>query len=286
MSSTTRYYDGEMFFADNITGVPSLARVFQVRFVAFVICTGGELKLKLNSRNYSIGRYDALFVDAATIVDIVERTPDFSCKIFATTSDVAFTFVNSRLFEAAMAIQSNPVIHLSDEEILLMLKYYELVDYKLLHPDISMSKESIGLIVKAYACDLLTCVDHHLDRREPATLRQGDKLYRRFITMLSTGDSVSRSVQWYADRLCVSPKYLATICRRHANKTPGELIASSLVSRIKQLLLYSDLSIKEISAQMGFNNLSFFGKYVRKHLGLSPNAYRHSSRSAASYNAT
>ena len=46
------------------------------------------------------------------------------------------------------------------------------------------------------------------------------------------------------------------------------------MSRIKQLLLYSDMSIKEVASEMGFENLSFFGKYVKKHLGLSPNHYR------------
>lgn len=277
MTTTTRYYDGELFFADNITSVPTLARVFQVRFVAIVICVDGELKLRLNSQEFSIKRFDALFVDAATIVDIVNRSPDFSCKILATSADTAFSFVDNNFFEAALEIQASPVIHLSDEEISLMLKYYELADYKLLHAEVGMSRESIGLIVKAYACDLLTCAYHHFNHKEAVLLRQGDKLYRRFMTMLARGQSLSRSVQWYADELCVSPKYLTTICRQHAKKTAGELIAMSMVGRIKQMLLYSDLSIKEISSQMGFTNLSFFGKYVKKHLGLSPNAYRNAN---------
>ena len=74
--------------------------------------------------------------------------------------------------------------------------------------------------------------------------------------------------------MCVSPKYLTNVCRKHSDYTASELIALSVVSRIKYLLLYSDLSIKEVANEMGFDNLSFFGKYVKKHLGLSPNHYR------------
>jgi YesN/AraC family two-component response regulator len=85
---------------------------------------------------------------------------------------------------------------------------------------------------------------------------------------------MNRSVKSYADELCVSPKYLTSVCRRHSDCTASELISTSIVSRIKQLLLYSDLSIKEVANEIGFDNLSFFGKYVRKHLGLSPNNYR------------
>ena len=72
----------------------------------------------------------------------------------------------------------------------------------------------------------------------------------------------------------MSPKYLSSICSKIEGKTASELITINTVGRIKQLLLYSPLSIKEISTQMGFDNLSFFGKYVKKHLGLSPNNYR------------
>ena len=269
----TRYYDGELFFADNISSVPSLMRVFQVRFIAFMICVDGELELKLNAKNYTIRRHDALFVEDASVVDLISHSDDFSCKIFASTSDAAFSFINKSLFETAMKIQENPVIHFTPDEISLMLKYYELVDYKLDHPD-TCNKDAIRLIVRAYAYDLLSCVSRHLDVDDDSMLRQGDKLYRRFLIMINDERNLSRSVKWYADELCVSPKYLTAICRQRCNKTAGELIAVSMVGRIKQLLLYSDLSIKEISARLKFTNLSFFGKYVKKHLGQSPNTYR------------
>ncbi len=105
-------------------------------------------------------------------------------------------------------------------------------------------------------------------------LRQGDRIFRRFMLLLADNTNVNRSVKSYANDLCVSPKYLTSVCRKHSEYTASELIAASVISRIKQLLLYSDLSIKEVSKEMGFENLSFFGKYVKKHLGLSPNNYR------------
>ena len=105
-------------------------------------------------------------------------------------------------------------------------------------------------------------------------LRQGDRVFRKFMLLLAENSNMNRSVKSYADELCVSPKYLTSVCRKHSDYTASELIATSVISRIKQLLLYSDLSIKEVAAEMGFDNLSFFGKYVKKHLGLSPNNYR------------
>ena len=173
-----------------------------------------------------------------------------------------------------MKIHEHPVVHFTDEEVALLMKYYELLDFKMANPGISYDKEAMSLIIKACAYDLLACVGRHVDVEKQGMLRQGDKLFRRFLTLLSDNKDCSRSVSSFADELCVSPKYLTTICRQHSNKTAGELIALSMVGRIKQMLLYSDLSIKEISTQLGFTNLSFFGKYVKKHLGQSPNTYR------------
>ncbi len=117
-------------------------------------------------------------------------------------------------------------------------------------------------------------MSRHLELDHDQMLRQGDKIFRRFMLMLSDGQQQGRNVQAYADALCISPKYLTSICHQYASKTASQLIAQSMVGHIKQLLLYSDMTIKEIAAHLGFGNLSFFGKYVKKHLGVSPNNYR------------
>lgn len=274
MSESTRYYDGELLFADNITSVPKLMRVFKVEFIAFVFCMSGEMELKLNTKPYRIKQYNALFVNANTVVDLLGHSDDFSCKVCGLTPDSGLSFINKSLFETIMQIHEHPVVQLTESEVTLVMKYYELLDFKMANPEMSYDKEAMSLIVKACAYDLLACVGRHLDVEKQGMLRQGDKLFRRFLALLADNEDCSRSVSSFADDLCVSPKYLTTICRQRSNKTAGELIALSMVGRIKQMLLYSDLSIKEISAQLGFTNLSFFGKYVKKHLGQSPNAYR------------
>ena len=68
------------------------------------------------------------------------------------------------------------------------------------------------------------------------------------------------------------------MCRNLTGRTASEIITSNTVNRVRQQLLYSDRTIKEIAAYMGFDNLSFFGKFVKKHLGASPNNYRRDNR--------
>ena len=270
-----KYNDGEIYFADNITSIPGLMKQFKVNFIAYVIVTEGRLSLDLNGGNYHLERNCSLFVDRKMLIDNVKHTENFSCVICAMSTDIGFGFFNKSLLQSIMHIWTNPVIKMEQNEVDLMMRYYELLVFKMEHQEMNFGRETVRDIIRCFAYDLLSNINKHLDNDgEGDILRQGDRIYRKFMLLLAENSNVNRSVKSYADELCVSPKYLTSVCRRHGNYTASELIAASIISRIKQLLLYSDLSIKEVAAEMGFDNLSFFGKYVKKHLGLSPNNYR------------
>ena len=191
------------------------------------------------------------------------------------STDLGFAFFNKSLLQSIRHIMANPVIKMEQAEIDLMMKYYELLVFKMDHPEMNFGRETVRDIIRCFDYDLLSNINKHIDNdNDGDMLRQSDRIYRRFMLLLAEKSNVDRSVKSYADELCVSPKYLSSVCRRHSDSTASELIALSVVGRIKQLLLYSDLSIKEVAAEMGFDNLSFFGKYVKKHLGLSPNHSR------------
>ena len=270
-----KYNDGEIYFADNITSIPGLMKQFKVNFIAYVMVTEGRLTLDMNGATYHLDRNSSLFVDHKMVIENIKHTERFSCLICAMSTDLGFAFFNKSLLQSIMHIMANPVIKMEQAEIDLMMKYYELLVFKMDHPEMNFGRETVRDIIRCFAYDLLSNINKHLDNdNDGDMLRQSDRIYRRFVLLLTEKSNVDRSVKSYADELCVSPKYLSSVCRRHSDSTASELFALSVVGRIKQLLLYSDLSIKEVAAEMGFDNLSFFGKYVKKHLGLSPNHYR------------
>ncbi len=269
-----KYNDGEVFFADNITSIPGLMKQFQVNFMAYVMVLDGTLSLNLNGNVQTMGKNCSLIVDRKAIITNVEHSDDFRCLICALSADMGFTFINKSLMKSIMHLLANPVIEMDQEEMDLMVKYYDLLVFKMDHPEMNFGSQTMRDIIRCFAYDLLSNINKHIDEVNDDMLRQGDRIYRRFMLLLADNTSPNRSVKSYADELCVSPKYLTSVCRKHSDHTASDIIATAVVSRIKQLLLYSDMSIKEIATEMGFDNLSFFGKYVRKHLGLSPNNFR------------
>ena len=269
-----KYNDGEIFFADNITSIPGLMKQFQVNFIVYVMVLEGHLTLDLNSVNYRLRRNCSLLIERKMVIDNVKTSENFRCRICAISTDVGFSFINKNLMQSVMHLLANPVIEMEKDDIELMVKYYDLLVFKMDHPEMNFGRETMRDIIRCFAYDLLSNINKHLKPEDDDSPRQGDRIFRQFMLLLADNTNINRSVKSYADELCVSPKYLTSVCRKHSDYTASELIATSVMSRIKQLLLYSDLSIKEIAGEMGFQNLSFFGKYVRKHLGLSPNHYR------------
>ena len=269
-----KYNDGEICFADNITSIPGLMSQFRVNFIAYVIVLEGSLMLELNTVPYQLEKNCSLFVDRKMVITGVKHSEDFRCVICALSTDIGFSFFNKSLMQSVMHLLSNPVISMNQDEVDLMLKYYDLLVFKMDHPEMNFARETMRDIIRCFAYDLLSNINKHLTQGDDDMLRQSDRIFRKFMLLLAENSNVNRSVQSYADELCVSPKYLTSVCRKHSGSTASELIATSVMSRAKQLLLYSDLSIKEVAGEMGFDNLSFFGKYVKKHLGLSPNHYR------------
>ena len=270
-----KYNDGEIYFADNITSIPGLMSQFRVNFIAYVIVLEGSLTLELNTVPYQLEKNCSLFVDRKMVITGVKHSENFRCVICALSTDIGFSFFNKSLMQSVMHLLSNPVITMDQDEVDLMLKYYDLLVFKMDHPEMNFARETMRDIIRCFAYDLLSNINKHLTQGDgDDMLRQSDRIFRKFMLLLAENSNVNRSVKSYADELCVSPKYLTSVCRKHSGSTASELIATSVMSRVKQLLLYSDLSIKEVAGEMGFDNLSFFGKYVKKHLGLSPNHYR------------
>ncbi|MGM9709563.1 MAG: helix-turn-helix domain-containing protein [Prevotella sp.] len=105
-------------------------------------------------------------------------------------------------------------------------------------------------------------------------LSQKDKLFWAFIEMITSDNVVNRRLSYYAEKLYVTPKYLSHVCRCVSGQTAVAWINQMVTDSIRYDLECSDMTIKEIAAKYDFPNLSFFGKYTKRQLGMSPTEYR------------
>lgn len=103
-----------------------------------------------------------------------------------------------------------------------------------------------------------------------------EELFKRFISHVHENAGIEREVSFYADRLCISAKYLTGICRQVVGMTAKTIIDEFAILEIKVLLQSTELTIQEISDRLHFTDQSYLGRYFKRHEGISPKEYRHS----------
>lgn len=109
---------------------------------------------------------------------------------------------------------------------------------------------------------------HHVTRKE--------NLVKNFTQLVQKQFRSQRNVTTYAEQLNITPKYLTETVKEITGKTAGEIIDDFVLLEAKLLLDNPALSIAEIADELHFSDQSFFGKYFKRHTGLSPKEYRQS----------
>ena len=106
-----------------------------------------------------------------------------------------------------------------------------------------------------------------------STIRHKD-IFGQFLTLIASEQHKRHHVSYYADKLCLTPKYLSIVCQRVSGKAPIEWITESTMEDCYAMLRDTTKTVKEISDILGFSNPSFFGQFFRRQAGMTPMEYR------------
>lgn len=103
--------------------------------------------------------------------------------------------------------------------------------------------------------------------RVPETTTRQSELFHRFVALVHEHCAQEREVSFYADKLCISTRYLSTIVRSVAHSSAKEFIDRSVMLEIKMMLQSTDLSVQEIAYRLRFPDQSYLGRFFKKHAG-------------------
>ncbi|WP_353162020.1 helix-turn-helix transcriptional regulator [Myroides odoratus] len=95
-----------------------------------------------------------------------------------------------------------------------------------------------------------------------------------FQDFLKQTNNLHNSVAYYAQRLKISPQKLNAICRKTLQQSASEILAEHIIDEAKRQLLYSENSVSEIAYNLNFSDSSYFTKYFKRHMGITPKAFR------------
>ena len=228
----------------------------KIKAGVFVLCTEGMVKATINLLEVVIRKNDFVIVLPNSFIQIHEVSSDTRISFAGFSSDFMLSgnYVEILLDSMPMILNS-PVISLQDDIAGLYRNVYL-------------------LLIRAYT------LPHSLENKDIirsilAIFLQGTKeLYRQFIQLLMAHYTSEHEVAFYAEKCGVTAAHFSSAIRRASGYSPLAIITEIIIMNAKAQLKTTRLPVKEIAFSLGFNNHSFFNKYFRKQVKMTPLEYR------------
>lgn len=99
-------------------------------------------------------------------------------------------------------------------------------------------------------------------------------ILRKYKDLIDKDFIKERQVHSYAERLGISPNYLNVLARKHFGKSALEMINERVILEVKRMLIRTEYDISEIAYKLGFNELSYFSRFFKRHTGMTPLGFR------------
>lgn len=275
------YLDDDFAIVNSLDRIPYSNEIVRLECFLIAVCIEGCIQLDINNKTYQLQPGDLLLGLPNTIIGHTMMSPKYKIRLagFSTRFLQRILKVEKDTWDTAIHIHNNPIKSISRENDNSIFKYYEeLIMAKINDEPHCYHKAVVQHLFSALFCEMLGYLNKEIADSEKAFskegIKQADHILRKFMELLSKDNGMHRSVTYFADALCYTPKHFSKVIKQACGRAPLDLINETAIEHIKYRLKHSDKSIKEIAEEFNFPNQSFFGKYVKGHLGTSPIRYR------------
>lgn len=285
-SNRTLILDDEVMLndTDDIDGLESSLRhdngidvfqsVFKLSFALILLCRRGSMKVKLDMKEYVMSRNDLLVAYPGVICEYVHRSDDCDLTLIALNKPQLMNEPSNRAAIIPRLYLSHcPIVRLNDVEAEEFRSIYMTMRRKLTQADYCFKSEIIYCYLQAMYLDICNLMKPLVEENGRRKLDRNMQIYDMFIRELRDSEGRQREIAYFADKLCLTPKYLSRVVYSVSGRYAKEWIRDYVVLEAKSLLDSGKYNIQQISDILRFANQSFFAKYFKHAVGCSPRAY-------------
>lgn len=277
MNGFVTYSDDRITIIDSISNLKRQSWMGEIKvdvYIAF-LCLKGTTSLRINGEIQTLQTNNLLICRPNVILEDNSNSNDveFRCICLSPEYMKQTIQISRSTWDAQMFLEKNPILTLQPQEVALFCQYYDLLRSKLTTTTYKHQREITDSLLHAFMYEFHDVLERLISLK-PRNYTSGENLFFSFTELILDSFPKSRSVAWYADHLHITPKYLSAISKEISGHTASEIINHYVTKDIEVMLKRTDKSIKEVSNELDFPNLSFFGKYVKRYFGCSPREYR------------
>ena len=237
----------------------------------------GSLHIRVNLHEVEVHEGQVLAIMPGCIFEGQIMSPDLRfCGLIIESEFVETMRKNLGLRIDLTRRYYNYIVHDVPQNVLdNHLQMYKLLCRELTREDYFYKKEVIQRYCEIWVLKSISLNDSVQEKPElNKPLNRKEQIFHDFLTLLEQYFSQERSISFYADRMCLTPKYLSTIIKEVSGKHGMQWIDGYVSLEAKALLRNSDLSVKQISDRLNFPSQSMFGRFFKKMTGYSPKQYK------------
>lgn len=248
---------------------------FKMQFAMVQMCVAGSMRLRHNLAEYELHRNSMMIVTPGSIGQCLELSPDCRMMIVAVANG---RLVNESSRRGALVMRkfvaNSPLLQLTDDQREEILSIYHAMRAKIQQPDFIYKREVLDGYMQVFYYCMCQAMTPYVEQQDAVRGTRKKEIFDRFIEVLRENYTSQRAIGFYADRLCMTPKYLSQVVHSVSGRHAGDWIRDYVILEAKALLKSGRYSVQQVSDMLNFANQSFFGAYFKRSVGCSPSAYR------------
>lgn len=271
----TLFLEDDIVLSEQIADAPIPVEPKRMNFILVALCQRGNAICSIDTQEVMVRPGDVVVISDRHIVDRFEPSTDLQALCIMLSKDFYYEFMQNANDVSSLLLftLNNHVVSLNSEEQQTFENYYRFIKSKLVNKAHHYRKRLVSTLLLAMFCDMSDVVYRAQQSSDQRVVRS-NQIFTQFIHLLETHFRVERRVAWYAEQLCITPKYLSEVVKKVSKRTPYEWINNYVTLELRVLLKNSSMNIKEISEALHFPNQSFMGKFFKENVGMSPSEYR------------
>lgn len=244
-------------------------------YLCHAYCREGKCRFSFNGKDYVMTGGDCLIVRRSELLKDIHEGNGFKVDVvYVTPQFITICTPQSNYgTRGSLALFNNPIMHLTPEMQEVCVLDFDYIRRRLTLNSHKFHRDAMINAVQAMIIDFF---DFHatLYNHDDTVTQQYSALMNRFLALLERGDfRKNREIGYYADILCITPKYLSEVSKKVSGYPATYWITRYTSLDIARLLRSKRLTFAEISDMFGFSSESYFSRYVQKYLGAPPSLF-------------
>jgi AraC-like DNA-binding protein len=246
---------------------------FKVDVTTAMICLKGTTEGAINLKPFKIEASCLVVILPDQILEQKYISDDFSGLFIVMSkkfTDNLLPNAQERL-PLFLSMQDNPCLPLSSEALEGVITYFDMLKRVIRVKENPNCMEVVRYLTLAFFYGIGFSLHPQPENKEKS---HNELLVEKFLGLVQAHYKEQRLLGFYADKLCLTPKHLSKVVKETTGRPANDWIDDHVILEAKALLKSTNMTVQQICDELDFDDQSFFGKYFKRHTGMSPREYK------------